>query len=76
MPVYRGIRDDVFQPLQFPHNQGPMRPRTGVRDIEVVAILFGGELGTLLGRDGIAEHGGLAFELAALVVGRNPVEDV
>ena len=48
-------------------------PRTGVRDIEMIATLFRRELGTRFTRDPIAENGLLSLELARLIVGIDPV---
>ena len=68
-------RNDIFQPLQIPDNQRPMRPRTRIRDIEMVSIFLRWELRAGLILNPVPEDRGLTFEFAALVVGRDPVED-
>lgn len=45
VPVHGSVRDEFFETFELAHNQGSVRPGTGVRDIEVVTTLFSGELG-------------------------------
>src|SRR5690606_20275848 len=59
--------DGVLQTLQLAQDQGPVRPRTGQRDVEVVTTGFGGKSGGAIGGDAIAEGGGLAEKTALLV---------
>jgi hypothetical protein len=66
-------RDNVFEALEFAHDQGAVRPGTGVGDVEVVAACFGGEFAAFF--DEVAELGLAAFELARFVVGGDPVGD-
>ena len=64
-------RNNALKPLQLTHDQRAMRPRTGVRDVEMVPASLGRELAAFL--DEGAELRLAAFELARLVVGRYPV---
>ena len=52
-----------------------MRPRAGIGNVEMVAVLLSGKLGTRLVLDEGAKHGLLALELSSLVLGIYPVED-
>lgn len=70
-----GEGDDVLEPLELPRDERPVRPGAGVRDVEVVAALLGGELGAGLARDEVAERADLALELARLVVRLDPLGD-
>jgi hypothetical protein len=67
-------RNNALQPLQLPHNQRAMRPRTGVRDVEMVPARLGRELAAFL--DEGPELRLAAFKLAGFVVGRYPVGDL
>jgi len=64
-------RNNALKPLQLTHDQRAMRPRTGVRDVEMVPASLGRELAAFL--DEGAELRLAAFELASFVVGRYPV---
>lgn len=74
MPMHARERDDLLEPLQLPHNQRAVCPRTCVRDVEVVAAGFGREFAAFL--DEVAELRGAALELAGLVVRGDPVCDL
>jgi hypothetical protein len=74
--MHAGKGDDVLQPLQFPHNERPMRPRTRIRHIKVIPILLRRELSSRLSRDEIPILRDLALEFSALVAGRNPICDL
>src|SRR5690606_525323 len=65
--IDHGDADGVLQTLQLAQDQGPVRPRTGQRDVEVVTTGFGGKSGGAIGGDAIAEGGGLAEKTALLV---------
>lgn len=76
MPVHRREPDDPLEPLQLAHDQRAVRPGARVRDVEVVAVRFRGELGLAAGAAFLyegAELGGLALELAGFVGGGDPV---
>lgn len=75
MPVHHRVGDDVVQALELACDQGPVRPRTGIADIEMIPALLRGELGAGLARDPVAERADLTLELARLVAGLDPVGD-
>lgn len=76
MPMHTRHTNDVLQPLQLPHNQRPVCPGARIGNIEMIPVLLSGELGTGLVGDEGAEDALLALELARLVAGFHPVEDV
>lgn len=57
MPVHDRDANDRLEPFELSHNECSMGPGTGQADEEVVATLFGGELGTGFAGDSIAEGG-------------------
>src|SRR5262249_14005900 len=59
-----GDRDRLLELLQRAIDQGAMRPRAAVRDVEVVAARLGLEAGRAVGRDAIAKPAVGAAELA------------
>jgi hypothetical protein len=73
MPMHARKRDNVLQPLQLAHDQRAMRPRTCIRDVEMVASCFRWEFAAFL--DEVPELRLPAFELARFVVGCYPVGD-
>src|SRR5262249_22781076 len=60
-----GDRDRAFELLDRSIDQRAVRPRTAVRDVEVVAPGFGLEAGRPVSRDAVAEAAVGAPELAA-----------
>lgn len=75
VPVHDGEADDVLEALEPARNERAVRPRARVADVEVVAALLGGVLRAGFARDGVAERGDLALELAGFVAGLDPVCD-
>jgi hypothetical protein len=66
-------RDDLFEALEFAHDECTMCPWTRVRDVEVVSTRLRGKFAAFL--DEVAKLRLPALELAAFVVGRYPVGD-
>src|SRR5215471_6682366 len=60
-----GDRDRAFELLDRSIDQRAVRPRTAVRDVEVIAPGFGLEAGRTVRRDAVAEAAVGAPELAA-----------
>lgn len=75
VPVDDGEGDNVLEALELAGDEGAVRPRARVADVEVVATLLGRVLGAGLARDPVAERADLALELARLVAGRDPIGD-
>jgi hypothetical protein len=65
--MHRCKRDDIFETLELAYNERAVCPRTGVRDVEVVAAGFRGKFAAFL--DEIPELRLPSFELAGFVVG-------
>ena len=76
LPVDRGIGNDVLETLEFTDDQSTVGPRTCVGHIEVISAFLGRELGTRLVLDEVTEDRLLSLELARLVLGIDPVENV
>jgi hypothetical protein len=74
--VHDGEGDDVLEALKAAGDESAAGPGTGVADVEVVAALFGGELGAGVAGDPVAEGRDLALELARGVAGLDPGGDV
>lgn len=74
MPVHYAYGDVLFEPLQGTNDQGTMRPRAGVGNIEMIAVGFGRQVGGGAG-DLVAEGTGEAVEFASFGVLWHPVGD-
>ena len=67
-----GDRDDVLEFFQLADDQGAVRPRTGQRDVEVIAAALGqksaaaARAGTAVSGDVIVVLGGRADEMTVL----------
>jgi hypothetical protein len=68
--------DDVLEALEATGDEGAAGPGTGVANVEVIAALFGRELGAGVARDPVAEGRDLALELARGVAGLDPGCDI
>lgn len=53
-----------------------MRPRTRIRDIEMISVFLSWKLCARLILNPVSENGGLPLVFAALVTRLHPVEDV
>lgn len=73
LPVDRGVRQEVLQTFQLPHDEDALRPWARVGDIKMVSALFRREFCARLVRDDSAEGGVLALEFAVFA---RPVEDI
>lgn len=73
--MHAGVGDDVFEPFQLSDDKCAVGPWAGVRDVKMIAVFLGGELGVWVCGDPITEDGLLAFELAGFVAGLDPVGD-
>ena len=67
MPVHAGVGYNVLETFETAHNERAVRPRTGVRNVEVVAVLLCEKLGVWLLGDPVAEDRFLALEASGFV---------
>ena len=72
--MHARIGNDILEALELADDQGSVRPRAGVRDVEVVAAGFWREFAAFLNK--IPELRLPSFEFAGFVAECNPVCDL